>query len=183
MIMIRLKTNKLNTVWNHKDIKKTGKCKKIRQWFFSSVGRQFSADSPWLQRHIAQCPRCQKRLASIGRVNLALSVIKAKSHNHDLFLRANTQAISVLKHNLREAPKAQKLKMMKPEPKLAFRLIHCLQPSANIAACLVIIFLMKFGIFSSVKNLQTQSKKAYKQYFVSNIGKELTEDVFPGNFS
>ena len=98
-------------------------------------------------------------------------------------MRANSQTIGVLKHSLREAPKAQKLKSINPEPNTAQKLIQCLRPSGNLAACFLILFLMKFGIFSSMQNIQTQGKKAYKQYFVSNIGEEMTEDIFPGNFS
>lgn len=98
-------------------------------------------------------------------------------------MRANSQAIGVLKHSLREMLKAQKLKEMNPEPKAAQRLVLCLRPSGNLAACLLVLFLMKFGIFSSMENIQTQGKKAYKQYYVSNIGEKMTEDIFPTQLS
>lgn len=161
----------------------TEKCRKIRQGLNSFLGKFISADAPWIQRHIAQCPRCQKRLMAISRVNLALSFIKSQSHSLDLLMRANTQTISVLKHSLQEVPKAQKLKEMYPEQKLTQKLVWCFQPSVNIAACILILFLMKVGIFSSMDNFQTQGKKAYKQYYVSRIGEEMADDIFPGDIT
>ena len=180
IIMAKITNDKLNAFCSHKDKKNNESCRKIRSRFIFNLSKHFSAESPWLQRHIASCPRCQKRLASVGKVNLALSFIKSQSHNLDLLMRANTQAIGVLKHSLREMPAAQKLREIKPELKLRQKFIQCLQPSVNLAACILVLFLVKFGIFSSISNLETQGKKAYKQYFVSNIGQEMTEDIFPG---
>jgi hypothetical protein len=162
---------------------KANQCKKIKKGIFSFFERHFSADAPWVQNHIAKCPRCQKRLAAIGRVNLALSFIKSQSHKLDLLQRANTQAINVLKHSLREMPKAQKLKTANPEPKLTQKIFWCLQPSMNLAACLLILFLMKCGIFSSMNKFQSQGKKAYKQYYVNQVGEDMAEDFFPSDFT
>ena len=116
IIMARLKINKLNNIHNHIKDKMPDKCKKIRQRFITFLSRYISADALWLQGHISECPRCQKRLAALGRVNLAMSFIKSQSHNIDLLMRANTQTINVLQHSLREVPKAQKLKSVRPEP-------------------------------------------------------------------
>ncbi len=159
------------------------KCIKSRKGIFSALSEHFSLQAHWLQRHISQCPRCQKRLAAVSRVNLALSIIKSQPHNLDLLMSANTRTISMLRHSLREAPKAQKLKTIVPEPKLAFRLMHCLQPSMNLAACALVMCLMKFGLFSSMENIQKTSEKAYKNYFVTNIGEEMTSEIFPGDIS
>jgi hypothetical protein len=181
--MAKIINDKLNSFCNHKDKRNTDNCRKIRSRFILNLSKHFSIEAPWLQKHIATCPRCQKRLATVSKVNLALSFIKSQSHNLDLLMRANTQAINVLKHSLREMPETQKLKVVKPEPRLRQKPIQCLQPSLNLAACILVLFLMKFGIFSSISKFETQGKKAYKQYFVSNIGEEMTEDIFPGEFS
>ncbi len=181
--MAIIKTNKTDFSRNLPIGKNVDKCKKSRKGIFSALSEHFSVNAPWLQRHISQCPRCQKRLAAIGRVNLALSIIKSQPHNLDLLMSANTQAINVLRHSLREAPKAQKLKTIVPEPKLAFRLVHCLQPSANLAACALIMCLMKFGLFSSMENIQKSGEQAYKNYFVTNIGEEMTADIFQSDIS
>ena len=167
-------------------IKKDGKhnkCKTIRKGLLSFLANHFSIESPWVQNHIAHCTKCQKRLASVGRVNLALSFIKSQSHGLDLLMRANTQTINVLKHGLRKAPKAQELKKAKPELKLSQKLICCFQPSMNIAACFLILILMKCGLFSSIDKFQTQGRKACKQYYASQIGEEIAEDLFPDDFT
>ncbi|MBN2591711.1 MAG: hypothetical protein JXA96_17730 [Sedimentisphaerales bacterium] len=169
--MVRLKIEKQNI------------CKNVRKGFVSFLGIQFSPETPWIRNHIANCPRCQNRLASIGKVKLALSFIKSQSHGLDLLMRANTQTINVLKHSLREVPKAQKLKTAKPELKLSQKLIWCLQPSMNIAACLLILLLMKCGLFSSIDKFQTQGRKTYKQYYANQVGEEIAEDLFPSDIT
>ena len=169
MIMVRLKIEKQN------------RCKNVRQGFVSFLGIHFSPESPWIQNHIAHCPRCQRRLAAIGRVNMALSFLKSQSHSLDLLMRANTQTINVLKHSLREVPKAQKLKVAKPEPKLSQKLIWCFQPSMNIAACFLILVLIKSGVFTSIDKFQTQGRKAYKQYYTNQVGEEIADELFPND--
>ena len=179
IIMARLKINELSIIHNHINDKKPVKCKKVRQRFMSFLSKYISTDASWLQKHISECPRCQKRMAAIGRVNLALSFIKSQSHNLDLLMRANTQTINVLQHSVREVPKAIKLKNALPRPGFSQKLIQCLQPSINMAACILILFLMKSGIFSSIDEFQTQGKKAYKQYYVNRLGEEIADDIFP----
>lgn len=164
-------------------IEKQNKCKSVRKGFISFLGIHFSPETPWIQNHIAHCPRCQNRLAAVGRVNVALSFLKSQSHGLDLLMRANTQTINVLKHSLREVPKAQKLKIAKPELKLSQKLIWSLQPSMNIAACFLILVLIKCGLFSSIDKFQTQGRRAYKQYYTNQVGEEIAEDLFPGDFT
>ena len=94
-------------------------------------------------------------------------------------MRANEQAISVLKHSLREAPKAVKLKQIQPEPKLMERWSRHMQPLGNMAACAAILLLMKTGIFSSMDGFQTKGQKVIRQYYSSRIGEDLTEEIFP----
>jgi len=178
-----LKIKKENTCSSKTKESRSNQCRKNRQRFVSFLSSHFSVDSPWVQNHIAHCPKCQSRLAAIGRVNLALSLIKSQSHNLDLLMRANTQTINVLKHGLREAPKAQELKSIKPEPKLAKRVFWCVQPSLNVAACFLILFLLKCGIFTSMDKLQTNGKKAYKQYYASQLGEDMAEELFPSDLS
>ena len=172
-------TLKKNNDSNNKSVK----CKRIRFQLISKIGRHFTLDAPWLQNHIANCPRCQKRIASIGKVNMALSFIKCQPINLNLLMRANTQTINVLKKSLREEPKAQKLKTKNPDLKLSEHVINCFRPTVNLAACLLIMFLMKFGVFSSMDKFQSQGKKAYKQYYASRIGEDLAEDIFPSELS
>jgi hypothetical protein len=106
---------------NMKKIETNNKCRQIRKWLYITFSRHFGPEANCLNNHIIHCPRCQRRLISCSKVNLALSFIKSQPHNLDLLMRANAQAVAVLKHTLREEPKAQELKRKLPEPKLLER--------------------------------------------------------------
>jgi len=159
----------------------TNKCKQIRTWLHKVISGRFSLDTDWIQNHIANCPRCRRRLSAIGKVDLALSIIKSQPHKLDLLMRANTQAIGVLKHSLRQAPKAEKLKVCLPEPKLLERCGKYGHSVANVAACLALLILMKIGVFSSMDKFQAEGEKTIKQYYASHIGEDLTDEIFPND--
>lgn len=158
---------------------RVNKCRKIRARLRDAIRSRFSLEASWVQNHIANCPRCQRRFASIGKVNLALSLMKSQPHRLDLLMRANTQAVGVLKHSLREAPKAQKIKTMQPEPKLLEKCSVYKHSAANVAACIAILLLTKISVFSSMDKFQTQGQKAFKQYYVNHVGEDLANDIFP----
>jgi hypothetical protein len=176
--MKKTSKNKLTTLSDGLKEGRINRCRRIRVWLHEALRSHFSLDAAWVQNHIAHCPKCQRRLASVSRVNLALSLVKSQPHKLDLLLRANTQAIGVLKHSLREAPKAQKLKKIQPEPKLLEICNVHKGSAANVAACIAILFLMKTGIFSFTDTVQTQGQKAVKQYYINHVGEDLASDIF-----
>lgn len=178
-----LKTISSMSLYSKSEKRNISKCKQIRNRLYSTLGKHLSPDAPWLQKHIAQCPRCQKRFKSINKVNLALSCMKSQSHSLDLLKNANIQTIGVLKHSLREEPKAQKLRNIFPEPKLFERMAKYFQPSANLAVCVLVLVLMKMSVFSSMSKVQTQGQKAVKQYYVARVGEDLAEDIFPNDIA
>jgi len=178
--MKKTSTNKLTTFSDGLEEGRINKCRRIRAWLHEALRSHFSLNADWVQNHIANCPKCQRRFASVSRVNLALSLIKSQPHKLDLLMRANKQAIGVLKHSLREAPKAQKLKTIQPEPKLLEICNVHKSSAANVAACIAILFLMKTGVFYSVDTFQDQGKKAIKQYYINEIGEDLASDIFHG---
>ena len=154
------------------------KCRRIRSWLRTAISRRLGPDADWLQVHIANCPRCQRRLVRYGKVNLAMSVLKSQPHKLDLLMRANAQAVGVLKHSLRHVPKAQKLKTALPEPKLLERWSKYAHSTANAAACIAILLLMKAGVFSSVDQFQIRGQKVIKQYYASQVGEDLANEIF-----
>jgi len=158
-------------------------CKRIRTWLHSAVKRHLGAEAGWLQSHISSCPRCRRRLVSLGKVNLALSLMKARPHSLDLLMRANEQAIAVLKHGLRAEPQAAKLKAILPEPKLVERCGRYGQSVGHWAACVTILLLMKTGVFSSMDTFQTEGQEVMKQYYARQVGQDLAEEVFPAQTS
>lgn len=162
-----------------KSIKANNKCRRFRAWLYKTINRRFGPDADWLQNHIANCPRCQRRFVSFGKVNLAFSLMKSQPHRLDLLMRANTQAIGVLKHSLRRAPKAYELKTKLPEPKLLEKWGSYGSSAASVAACITILLLMKIGIFSSMHKFQTQGQKAIRQYYARQVGEDLADEIFP----
>lgn len=160
-------------------INKNNRCKRIRGWLSEAISRRFDPDAHWLQSHIANCPRCQSRFASYGKVNLAISAIKSQPHNLDLLMCANEQTIGVLKHSLRRAEKAGKLKKVRPEPKFLEKYSRYTSSSLNVAACMTILLLMKIGVFSSMNMFQSQGPKVIKKYYANRIGADLADEIFP----
>ena len=163
------------------ETKTKNKCRQIRGWIYTAISKSLGPDANWLNEHITRCPRCQQRLISYSKVNLALSFIKSQPHGLDLLMRANTQAIAVLKHNLRSEPKAQELEKKLPEPKMLERCSKYGHSIANLAACFVILLLMKIDVFSSMNQFYNQGQRVMKQYYTRQAGEDLAEEVFPNN--
>jgi hypothetical protein len=163
------------------EIKTKNKCRRIRAWLYTAISRSFGPEAIWLNEHIMRCPRCQQRLIRCGKVNLALSFIKSQPHGLDLLMRANSQAIAVLKHSLRREPKAQELEKKIPEPEMLERCNKYGHSIANLAACIIILLLMKIGVFSSMDQFHNQGQKVMKQYYTRQVGEDLADEVFPNN--
>lgn len=161
-----------------KSKKTNNKCRQIRAQLYKVIASRLTLDADWVQNHITNCPRCCRRIISYGKVNLALSTLKSQPHNLDLLMRANAQAIGVLKHGLRRAPKARRLKAILPEPKLLERCGKYTHSTANVAACIAILILMKIGVFSSMDNFQTRGREVVKQYYAAHIGQEMADEIF-----
>ena len=160
-------------------IKTNNKCRRIRIRLYTACSRHFGRETNWLNNHIMHCPRCRRRLIACGKVELALSFIKNQPHNLDLLNRANIKTIGVLKHSLRQEPKALELKRTLPEPKLLERCGNYGHYMANLAACVLVLLLMKIGIFSSMYNFHNQGQKVIRQYYSRQVGDDLADEVFP----
>ncbi len=158
------------------DIK--NKCRQIRKKFLEKLVGRVSLDKGWLGNHIANCPRCQRRIIGLGKVDFAFSLLKSEPHKLDLLMRANSQAINVLKHSLRNAPKAEKLKKLRPEPKWHQRYSRQAQAVLSAAACVAVIVLLKVGVFSSMNSVQKHGKTVVKQYYVKHLGQEVADEIF-----
>lgn len=162
-------------------------CRHVRAWLFkvlasavrhSFAGPNLSPQADWVQHHAAACPRCQRRLAAFGKVDLALSTIKSQPHKLDLLMRANSQAAQTLKRSLREAPKAMQLKTVLPEPKILERCARYRYSVANVAACIAILLLIKIGVFSSMERFQTRGSRLVQQYYSAQLGQDMADEVF-----
>jgi hypothetical protein len=153
-------------------------CVRISGWLYQAINSRFGLEAGWVHNHISQCPRCQERLASLGRVNLAFSLLKSEPHSVDLLMRANSHAISVLKHSLRYSMKADKLKKAKSEPKMMEKLSKYRGPLVNTAACIAILLLMKTGIVNSAEKVQNDGRLILKGYYVRQVGQDMADEIF-----
>lgn len=156
----------------------TSRCKRIRQRLADSARYRFGPEASWVRRHVAGCPRCQRRLAAITRVDLALSAVKAQPHRLDLLMRANSAAIRMLNHRLREAARERRLEEATPEPSLIEKCAAYRTAIMNVAACVAILFLTKAGIFSSFDKARSGGQAVMKQYYATQAGEDLAGEVF-----
>ena len=156
-------------------------CRQLRDRVLMLLADSFSLDRHWMQNHIANCPRCQRRLAHLGKVELAISLLKSQPHNLNLLMRANTQAIGVLKHCLRTTAKAEHLRNIRPDLSIIERCARYKNSFASVAACIVIAVLIKGSAFSSAKMFESKGKKAVENYYASNAGEDIARDIFTKN--
>jgi hypothetical protein len=117
-------------------------------------------------------------LAAVGKVDLALSIIKSQPQQLNLLMRANSAALRMLSHDLREAAAAQELERAKPEPGFLERCARYRIPVRNVAACITILFLSKVGIFSSFSKVHARGEEALKQYYTTQAGEEVAREIF-----
>jgi hypothetical protein len=157
---------------------KTICCKDIRTTIGRVISSLVSLDAAWVQNHIANCPKCQRRLASLGKVYLALSLLKSRPHQLDLLKTANMQTIDTLAHSVRHTSKAEKLRKAQPELKLYERLSPLKSSIVNTAACFAILFLLKTGVFHSMNKFQSDGQKAMQNYFEKQLGHDLSDEIF-----
>jgi anti-sigma factor RsiW len=166
------------TTGSHDSKPAANRCRQIRQRLVDSMAHRLGPEAPWVQRHISHCPRCQRRLAALGKVDLAMSFIKSQPHRLDLLMRANSAAVRMLNHSLREATEARELEEAKPEPRLMERWSRYRNPITNVAACIAILFLTKAGVFSSFDEVHNRGQAALKQYYVNQAGEDVAREVF-----
>jgi hypothetical protein len=153
-------------------------CKHIRRWLVVSLRRGLGPEAGWVQRHTAGCPKCQRRIAAVSTVELALSIVKSQPHQLDLLKRANAHAIGMLKHSLQEAPQTRTLENARSEPSFIERSGRYRHQLANLAACLAIVLLTRTGLFCSLDRMSTRGEEFMRQYYARQVGEDLAEEVF-----
>jgi len=152
-------------------------CGRIRQWLAGAIKQRLSILSIRMQRHIADCPRCRRLAAGNSRLRLALLLLRTQPHSPELLMQANCRAIGVLKRNLRDLPKAEKLRHAMVEPSLFERLSKYTQSVSYAAACLVVLLMIRTGIFSGMMKLHEQGTQAIEQYYTHNLDEDILDDI------
>jgi len=145
-------------------------------WWLSGTG--IAMESPWIQRHLSACPRCQRRFSGLGKVFTGLNLIKSQPHSLDLLKRANSSAVNVLKHGLRESNRAFELRTSLPTPPLRERVRSVSRGLYQTAACIAVLVLSKIGVFSSIDRMQKQGQTTVRHFYDRQLGTDLSDDLF-----
>ena len=153
------------------------RCRKLRTHLIDVVAGKLD-HACWLHDHILTCPKCQARITRVGQVDLALTALRSQPHSLDLVMKANTRAISVLKHSLREAPKAERLQQLEPAGGPHEKYGKHIVPLSKTAACLAVVLFLKLGIFSSMDNFRKEGNAAVEHYYAKHLGQEFADEIF-----
>ncbi len=156
---------------------KDNMCGRIRRWLSEAVGSPPSLLARWLEKHLAECPKCRRRAIGYGRLSVAMSLIKAHAHRADLLMRANRRAVAMLRRPLRETTKAQALRHVLTKPSLRERLGKYTQSAVSAAACLLVLLLMRTGIFSSMTSLHDEGEQAVRQYYAKHLDQDMLDQI------
>ena len=164
-------------------------CRLIRKGLFGSSGHDpgklpfwgdhkgIDFESPWIQRHIAGCPRCQRRFAHLSRVNLAFSLLRSQSQPLTLMTEANQRTVRVLQKAVRQTSQALDLKTALPNPTIWDHLRMARYHIANMAACVTLLVLFRMGIFSTIQNAENRGRKAMYQYYAQHLGTDISDEL------
>ena len=122
-------------------------CRNIRFKLTDILSGNFNVfNTRWAREHIAQCPRCQKRLRGFSKVATGLSLLKSQPHNISLLSRANQQAIGALRRDTRELPKALALKNAQPGPSGApGGVVGAASPDARVCLFCQLCFILRLA--------------------------------------
>ena len=155
-----------------------GTCRRIRRRMGRALTRWLGPEASWVRNHLAQCPRCRRRIQAAGRVELALTVLKSRPQSLALLRQANARAVHMLKHSLRETPKAEQLQATLPGPTVFEKLAPAKSAAGSIAACVALVLLTKTGLFCSVRKVERGGQQLIRQYYATQAGDDLVDNVF-----
>ncbi len=132
-----------------------------------------------LSDHVAECPRCQRRLAVVNRVELGLTLMNTQPLEIGLLSRANNRALDVLKHSLRYAPKSAVLRNAKSDTHRLEKIRPGLERAINAAACVFVVLMIKTGVSNSLLDYKEQGEAVIHNYYARNLDSQMFDEIFP----
>lgn len=153
-------------------------CRKIRKSQAGFLSGLRSRVLKQLSDHVTHCPRCQRRLAIVNRVEIAMMLMKTQPQDMDLLARANSKALDTLKHSLRNAPKSKALRVAESDLSRLEKMRPGFERVLNTAACLFVMFMLKTGISRSLLDYKEQGETAIRNYYARNLDSQLFEELF-----
>ncbi len=166
-----------------KTVYHANQCSELRKSRTNIWGSWWRRVMEQLSDHVANCPRCQRRLAMKNRVELALMLIKSQPLNMGLLARANNKALNILKHSLRNAPKSVALRAARTDLTRLKKIHISMERVLNVAACVFVVIMIKAGQSNSLLNYQKQGKTAIKNYYARNLDSQMVNEIFPEDSS
>jgi hypothetical protein len=157
----------------------TNQCRRMRKSRSGLWGMLKSRMLERLNDHVAGCPRCQRRLAMVNRVEVALMLMKAEPYQMGLLARANNKALDVLTHSLRFAPKSDLLRQAKSDTHRIEKVRPILEKMLNVAACLFVVIMIKTGISHSLSDYKEQGEAVIHNYYARNLDSQMFDEIFP----
>ncbi|MEN8128241.1 MAG: hypothetical protein ABFR90_10635 [Planctomycetota bacterium] len=132
-----------------------------------------------LSDHVAECPKCQKRLAAINRIEIALMLMKSQPCKMGLLARANNKTLDVLTHSLRFGAKSTLLRQAVPDTNRLEKARPFIEKILNMAACLFVIVMIKSGISNSLLDYKEQGQAVIHNYYARNLDSQMFDEIFP----
>ena len=136
-----------------------------------------------LDDHVAECPKCQRRLAVLNRVEVALMLTKSQPYEMGLLARANNKALDVLTHSLRFGSKSTLLRQAKSDTNRIEKVCPFIERVLNVAACLFIIVMIKSGVSHSLLDYKEQGEAVIHNYYARNLDSQTFNEIFPTDSS
>jgi len=132
-----------------------------------------------LDNHVAGCPKCQQRLATVNRVEVALMLVKSEPYEMGLLARANNKALNVLTRSLRFAPKSTLLRQAKSDTNRIEKARPFIEKVLNVAACLFVVIMIKTGVSHSLLDYKEQGEAVIHNYYARNLDSQMFDEIFP----
>jgi len=113
----------------------------------------------------------------MGRVQLAMLLVKTKTHGADLLMRANRHAVAALSHELRALPAAERLRHASPRPALAVRISRYTQGISHAAACLAVLLLTRMGVLTGMEKFRDESVQAVQRHYARHLDPDIVKQI------
>lgn len=152
-------------------------CGQNRQFESGLFRRLIQKAALRLDGHIENCPRCQRKLGLLNRVETAIMLLQSDIHSSGLLAAANAKALKHLTHELRFAPQAEGLRTAEPEPNWFERKRPLIEKVMAVAACAAVMVVIKTGLFSSMQKFRAEGQNAIHHYFASRLDEKTADEL------
>jgi hypothetical protein len=146
--------------------------------FYTGLFKRLIAKAAFgLDDHVLNCPRCQRRLGLLNRVESAIMLLQSEVHSSGLLAAANSKALRHLTHDLRFDPKAEDLRTVEPKPNWLEQKRPLIEKVMSVAACAAVMILFKTGLFSTIQKFQAESQDAMHHYYASRLDEKTADEL------